>query len=147
MADIFPSFVSALTQAEGQTQNALPLYKECKWDFTNNKPIFEYGKPVIITGHEAVLTWAYHALLTVRGRFEMYSTNYGSDTETLIGSSWSSELVTAEAMQYIRECLLASPYIISVFCSDVSFSESTLTITCKIQSIYSESEEKYDVSL
>ena len=145
--DIFPSFVSALTEAQEQPQNTLPLYKDCKWDFENNKPVFEYGQPVIVSGHEAVLTWAHHALMTVRGRFEMYSTNYGSDTETLIGSSWSSELVTAEAMQYIKECLLASPYITSVFCSDVSFSGSVLTITCKIQSIYSESEEKYDVSL
>ena len=147
MADIFPSFVSALTEAQPQVQNDLPLYKECKWDFENNKPIFKNGQPVIITGHKAVLTWAHHALLTVRGRWEIHTPNYGSDIETLIGSAWSSELVTAEAMQYIKECLLESPYITSVFCSDISFSESTLTIKCKIETIYSESEENYELSL
>ena len=147
MSEIFPSFVSALTEVQPDKKVNLPLYKECKWDFENNKPIFMNGQPVIISGHEAVLTWAHHALLTVRGRWEIHTSNYGSDIETLIGSAWSSELVTAEAMQYIKECLLESPYITSVFCSDISFSESTLTIKCKIETIYSESEEIYDLSL
>ena len=147
MGEIFPSFVSALTEVQPTKKSNLPLYKECKWDFENNKPVFMNGQPVIISGHEAVLTWAHHALLTVRGRWEIHTANYGSDIETLIGSSWSSELVTAEAMQYIKECLLESPYITSVFCSDISFSGSTLTIKCKIETIYSESEENYELSL
>lgn len=147
MNSIFPDFVSALTQKSYQKTENLPLYKECKWDFENNKPVFKNGQPVIITGHEAVLTWAHHALLTVRGRWEIHNENYGSDIETLIGSAWSSELVTAEAMQYIKECLTSSPYITSVFCSDISFFDSTLTIKCKIETIYSESEESYEFSL
>lgn len=146
--DIFPQFISALTQAQPvSNENGLPLYKECKWDFENNKPIFENGKPVVISGHEAVLTWAYHALLIVRGRWEIYTNNYGSDIESLIGSSWSDELITAEAMQYIKECLLESPYIVNVSCSDITFTDSTLSISCRIETVYSESEEKYELPL
>ena len=142
--EIFPQFMAALTTVQ---EKQLPLLKECKWDFGNNRAVFAHGVPVIVSGHEAVLVWAYHALLTVRGRWEIHTAKYGSDLEALIGSSWSGDLVRAEAMQYVRECLLASPYITAITGLTVTFENTMLRILCTIQSIYGESEERYDVSL
>ena len=135
---IFPEFTAS---AVDSTQaDALPMLRECAWDFTNDLPIFAGGQPVIVTGQEAVAVWAWNALHTVRGRYEIYTDGYGSDVENLIGTSWSSELKTAEARQYVSECLLASPYIRAVRDMELSFDDDTLTIRCRIESIYGDVE-------
>lgn len=134
MADaIFPDFINA---AEVLAATALPELRECKWDFKLDLPVFAQGKPVIVTGQEAVAVWAWHALHTVRGRHEMYSDGYGSDIENLIGTGWSSELKAAEARQYVTECLLASPYIRALRDMQITFADDRLTVSCAIESIY-----------
>ncbi|MBS7226134.1 MAG: DUF2634 domain-containing protein [Clostridiaceae bacterium] len=135
MADaIFPSFINQA--APEPDSRALPLLRECKWDFENDRPVFAGGEPVIVTGKEAVLVWAWNALHTARSRYEMYTQDYGSDVENLIGTSWSSELKTAEARQYVEECLLASPYILALRDMELKFEKDVLTIQCRIESIY-----------
>ena len=137
MADaIFPGFVNQAAAAPDG--GVLPELRECKWDFAQDVPVFAQGEPVIVTGQEAVLVWAWNALHTVRGRYEIYTLGYGSDVENLIGTSWSSELKAAEARQYVEECLLASPYIRAVRDMDISFAGDTLTIACRIESVYGE---------
>jgi len=118
----------------------LKLYKEVKWDFENNIPVFKNGSPVIVTGKEAVLVWAWKALCTPRFRHEIYTWDYGCESEELIGQPFSLELRQAEAARYIRECLLINPYITGVSNIEVSYADGALSFSCKIETVYGEAE-------
>ena len=116
----------------------LKMYKEVKWDFEQNIPIFVNGSPLIISGKEAVLVWAWKALHTPRFRHEIYSWDYGNEAESLIGMPYSEELKQSEVARYVRECLLVNPYITGVNNVSATFSGETLSITCTIETIYGE---------
>ena len=119
---------------------ALPLCKEVAWDFETNTPRFERGSPAIVTGKEAVKVWAWKALHVPRFRHEMYSRNYGSELQSLIGQPYSAELKRAEAIRYVREALTINPYISSVDDISVEFEDGKLSIFCKVNTIYGDSE-------
>lgn len=48
---LFPSIQPQIDE----TPTELELYKEVKWDFEKNIPVYQNGSPVILTGKEAVL--------------------------------------------------------------------------------------------
>ena len=77
--------------------------------------------------------------MTKRFKEQIYSWNYGSEFETLIGSKYSPSLAKAECVRYIKECLLINPYIKGVSDIEVSFFDGKLDIYCKIETIYGSS--------
>lgn len=116
----------------------LPLYQEVAWDYQKNCPIFRRGEPVIVTGVEALKVWIYKALLTARYRYEIYSKDYGSEFESLIGQAYTPTLKEAEAPRYLRECLIINPYITDIKQIEVSFSDGTLTVSGAAETVYGE---------
>lgn len=135
MPDLFPSIQPQATAAEDA---GLPLCREAAWDFARGCPLFRQGSPVIVEGLEAVKVWACKALLTARARYEIYSWNYGSELETLIGQDYSDNLRQAEASRYIREALQINPYITRVTVGNVSFSAGTLALSVNLKTVYGE---------
>jgi len=117
---------------------ALPLCKEVAWDYQHKCPIFRRGEPVTVTGKEAVKVWIYKALLTARYRYEIYTWDYGSEFESLIGQAYTPALKEAEAPRYLRECLLINPYIEDVTNIETQFSAGTLTVSGRAKTIYGE---------
>lgn len=132
--EIFPAIQPMSVSAETD----LPLYQEIGWDFKNNVPIFEDGKPKIVTGREAVKVWAYKALNTPRYAHEMYSWDYGNEMESLIGQAYTEDLKRSEIPRYVQECLLINPYITAVENIDMSLSGDKLSGSCEIKTIYGE---------
>jgi hypothetical protein len=132
--NLFPIIQPQISEAETK----LKLYKEVKWDYINNIPVFSNGSPVIVSGKEAVLVWAWKALHTSRYRHEVYTWDYGCEVESLIGQPFTEELKQSEAARYIRECLLVNPYITGVNDIEVTFDEDVLNISCTIETIYGE---------
>lgn len=118
--------------------SALPLCREVAWDYTNNIPIFRRGEPVEVTGKEAVKVWIWKALHTARYRYEIYTTDYGSEFESLIGQAYTPQLKEAEAPRYLRECLLINPYITAVKNISVSFADACLSVSGTAETIYGE---------
>jgi hypothetical protein len=116
----------------------LPIYKETKWDYENDSPIFLNGSPVIVTGKEAVLVWIWKALHVTRYRYEIYTWDYGNEIESLIGQPFTEELKKSEAARYVEECLLVNPYITGVENITVSFSKDVISISCTVETIYGE---------
>lgn len=135
---IFPMIDPAPEQA-GESQ-ALPLCKEVAWDYVHDVPIFRGGEPVTVTGKEAVKVWIWKAIHTPRFRYEIYSWNYGSEFETLLGQAYSDSVKTAEAPRYLRECLLVNPYITEVKDISVSFDTAKLTVQGTAVTIYGEAQ-------
>lgn len=118
----------------------LPLYKEVAWDYEKNIPIYKNGNPVMVEGKEAVTVWAWNALHTERFRYEIYTWDYGNETESLIGQNYSEELKQSEATRYVRECLMINPYITDVKNIAVNFTNGLLTITGTLVTIYGEAD-------
>lgn len=118
----------------------LELYREVKWDFEKNIPVYQNGSPVIVAGKEAVLIWAWKALNTPRFRYEVYTWDYGCEAESLVGQPFTDELKQAEATRYVRECLLTNQYITEISDVTVSFADETVYISCTIETVYGEAE-------
>lgn len=129
--DIFP-----FIQPETQEEESLPLYREVKWDFKTDKPVFKNGNPVTVTGNEAVKVWIWNALKTKRKRYVIYTHNYGSDIEELIGQPYSEAVKSIEAGRYIEDSLLINPYITAVKDIETVFENERLTISFSAQTIY-----------
>lgn len=129
-----------LPQAQGDvlTARELPLAREMAWDFQADRPVLRGGEPVMVTGAQAVRVWAWNALKTVRYRWEMFSFQYGCELARLIGQPFAADTKRAEAVRYIQEALLASPYVTRVDVSGLALEGSRLKADMAITTIYGE---------
>lgn len=134
MTDLFPIIQPEVVQEETE----LPLYREVKWDFEKGEPVFRGGEPVVVEGAEAIKTWVWKALVTERARYEIYSWDFGSEVESLIGQPYTDELKRAEAVRYVREALEINPYITEVTAASVDFDNGVLTIDVTVDTVYGE---------
>lgn len=137
---LFPAASGTVGASAGGT--ALPLAKEAAWDFERDLPIFRRGEPVIVTGLEAVLVWAWNALKTERFRYRHHSRGYGNEMERLIGQTFSGDLKRSEAARYFREALEPNPYITGVEQITAELEGDRLTVTGTIRTIYGAEEMK-----
>lgn len=134
MSGIFP-----MVQPEGAPEpRRLPLCREAAWDFERGTPVFSGGKPLTVTGAEAVKVWIWKALMTARFHFSVYSRDYGSEVESLIGKPFTPAVKRSEAARYVREALRINPYIRAVRQAAVTFQGDDLTISCEAETVYGE---------
>ena len=135
---LFPFFGD--TAVETSAAESLPLYTEVAWDFEQNIPIVEKGDFKIVTGIEAIKTWVYKAMKTERFRYLIYTWNYGSELEDLIGQNYTPNLTKAECIRCTKEPLLINPYILNVSNAEVTFDKGKLTFHGKLETVYGEME-------
>lgn len=136
MASLFP-LVDVPVTAKTETGTD-KLYREVLWDYINNCPVWRGGSPVIVTGLEAVKSWAMMALQTLRHSKDIFSPHYGCDLDTLAGQPFSDAVQQSEASRLIRECLMINPYITDVQQISVEFSGATVSMSCSINTVYGE---------
>lgn len=60
---------------------------------------------------EALKIWAYNAILTPKGRYEMFTDEYGSELEDLISHANSPGYILMEAKRMITDCVTYHPMI------------------------------------
>ena len=137
MTDLFPIIQP---EAEPTVQEKLPLCREVAWDFARGIPIYAGGRPVEVTGLEAVTVWIWKALKTARFHHDIYTWDYVCEAESLIGKAFTAQVKESEAVRYVREALAPNPYITDVRQVDVSFQGTKLTISCQVSTIYGEAE-------
>ena len=136
MEGIFPSY-----QGQEKT-NTLPIPKDIAIDFETGNPIIKDNDFVIVEKDEAIKVWCYYALKINKDRFIIYSPQYGSTLEDLIGSNYI-DAYKYELEKRVSDCLLVSPYIKSVDKVESNFDSETgeLTGDIYITTIYSEGVE------
>lgn len=132
--NIFPFFFENDTPAARR----LPLAKEIARDPVTGKTLWRGGSPVLVTGLEAVVSWAQAALRTVRCKHPIFSQDFGCEAESLIGRAWSDAVKNAEAPRMVRDALTASPYITGVEDLSVTFCGNRLEISGTLKTIYGE---------
>ncbi len=138
--DIFPY----LQPTASAPPAALPVMRECAWDFAADRPVLRGGAPVPVERAEAVAVWAWNALHTERFLWPCFSADYGNETYLLIGQSYQADTKRAEVQRYIEECLLACPYITAVTGVSVAIEGDKLTVGFLIQSVYGEIRMEVD---
>lgn len=136
MASLFP-LVEVPDTAKTETGTA-KLYREVQWDYARNCPVWRGGRPVIVTGLEAVKSWAWMTVQTIRRSKDIFSNNHGCDLNTLAGRPFSEAVRQSEASRVLRECLMVNPYITDVQQISVDFSGSTVSMSCCITTVYGE---------
>ena len=135
MSSVFP-FINGDDGLLEVTKKTLPLYKECAWDFVNDRAIFVDGSPKIVYGNEGVKVWIYKAIKTNRYEFEIYTWDYGSEIESLIGKGFQIGFIKSETKRYIEEALSVNPYITKINKIDVDFKTDILTAYVDLETIY-----------
>lgn len=129
---LFPMFSPpAATQATD-----LPLYTDVAIDYDRGEPRWESGNPVIVSGLEAVKSWAWRAIATERYRWPIFTWSYGCELQTLVGRPYLADTKRSEASRYVNEALMVSPYITAVSVREVSFQGSTLHLDVEFESVY-----------
>ena len=115
------------------------------WDFARGVPVYAGGRPVEVTGVEAVRVWIWKALKTARFHHDIYTWDYGCEAESLIGKAFTAQVKESEAVRYVREALAPNPYIREVLQAQVSFQGTMLEIACRVSTIYGEAEVAVNV--
>lgn len=131
MSNEFYPFVGVLSDYEYEQETELPIPKELGFDFKTEQNTNE-----IVEGIEAIKVWCYLALKTMRYRYSIFSTDYGSEHEKLIGWQYSRELAESEGFRNVKECLLVNPYILEVQNKGVYVIKDNLHINVKIETKY-----------
>lgn len=121
-------------RTKGQTD--ADLYTDVKWDMDADRPVFNNGKPIMVSGLLAVISWAFRALGTVRYEKKAYSANYGNETKNLLGKQWSRETRTAEAKRYVEEALRPNPYISGISDFKAAYDDGCFTIEFMLETVY-----------
>lgn len=114
----------------------LPLYTDVAMNYDAMEPRWESGEPVIVTGLEAVKSWAVRAILAARYRWPIFDWSYGCELEALVGQPYLAETKRSEASRYIQEALLMSPYITVAQVVELRFEGSTLHATADLTTVY-----------
>lgn len=120
------------------TSGTLPLAREVAWDFRRDQPIWRSGRPVYVTGADAVLVWAWNCIHTERFAHDVFTSDYGQNLAKLIGQPYGDEIRQSEAIRKLREALMINPYITAVDQINASFEGSWLNISFNLTTVYGE---------
>lgn len=103
---------------------------------------FETGQLTgkIVEGLEAIKVWIWLALHTNRYYYEQYSWQYGNEMDTLIGKTYSKELIDSELKRMIKECLIVNEYITDIKDFECTIDADSITAKFTVISDYGEVE-------
>lgn len=131
---IFP-FISPELLSES-TGRELPIFQEYAYDFENNRLLLRNGTTYLVQGNEALKIWICKTLLTERFRYLAYDADYGSELDTLRGSTLNNKVVQSELQRMIVEALMCNPYIEQLGGFEFSMKDSSLKVIFDCTTIY-----------
>lgn len=126
---LFPAYIENDQTLEEIKVPAIP--KEYEIDFKTGQLT---GR--IVEGLEAIKIWIWLALQTPRYRYYIYTWDYGSEFEDLIGQGYTKEYIEAEAQRMTEDCLLINENIQSISDFSVSIENEKVTISFTANTIY-----------
>jgi len=90
----------------------------------------------IVEGLEAIKVWIWLTLQVARYRYHIYTWDYGSEFEDLIGQGYTDEHIEAEAHRMTEDCLLINEHIQSISDFSTNLNGSKLQISFTVNTIY-----------
>ena len=144
---LFPEsfYNNTLPKKVAKKEKEIPLLKDIKQDIETGKFILDNkGDFIIVEGMEALLQIVGKKLKDERGKWIIYSKDYGSRLYALNGKS--SETVKMYAKQFIDQALVDKVYITEIKDLQIIKEEATYyTIEFTIVSIYGNKTIGYDI--
>lgn len=67
-----------------------------------------------VSNLEAIKIWVMHAMQTARYRYEIFSENYGSELEELIGTVNDEEYIESELERMVEDCLKENSHVTGI---------------------------------
>lgn len=110
---MFPEIFNIENIPLDNIQDDPPINKQSfLFDFVKGDFVFVNGKPVRLTGIDALKIWIEKTLRTEKYRFRVYEgQEYGTSIEDLIGLNLPLAFVESELQREINESLLKHPII------------------------------------
>ena len=125
---------------EQNAGNGLPLLVDMAIALQTGLPLEKNGKPVLLTGQQALRQWVHFALAPESRRFAYaaHTADYGNEFESLAGKP----AVEAESRlpEMIRQALEVNPYITAVTGLTVAQREDGFTADFTLATVYGEME-------
>ena len=144
---LFPEsfYNNTLPKKVAKKEKEIPLLKDIKQDIETGKFILDNkGDFIIVEGMEALLQIVVKKLKDERGKWIIYSKDYGSRLYALNGKS--SETVKMYAKQFIDQALVDKVYITEIKDLQIIKEEATYyTIEFTIVSIYGNKTIGYNI--
>ena len=112
------------------------LATEVAWDFEKDIPIIEKNEYKYVTGDEAIKVWIYKTIKIARYRYEIFTSDYGTEIDTLVGQKYTKGYTESQAMKYIKDALNINEYITNINIIKASFIGDTLTAHINVDTIY-----------
>lgn len=127
-------------------ETEIPLLKDYAIDLDTGEVILnELGQAAIVSGIDAVIAQAYRKIHTDKGRYIIYSSNYGSEFKNLIGKGKSYG--DTYAYQMLVDCLVDNKYVIGISDFYTTLEESKYSINFTMNSIYGDYSDSFYVDL
>ena len=127
-------------------ENEIPLLKDYAIDLDTGEVILnELGQATIVSGIDAVIAQAYRKIHTDKGRYIIYSSNYGSEFKKLIGKGKSYG--DTYAYQMLVDCLVDNKYVIGISDFYTVLEKSKYSIIFTMNSIYGDYSDSFYVDL
>lgn len=144
---LFPEsfYNNTLPKKLAKKEKEIPLLKDIKQDIETGKFILDNkGDFIIVEGMEALLQIVVKKLNDERGKWIIYSKEYGSRLYALNGKS--SEMVKMYAKQFIDQALVDNIYISEIKDLQIIKEDATYyTIEFTIVSIYGNKTIDYNI--
>ncbi|WP_411349288.1 DUF2634 domain-containing protein [Paenibacillus sp. WLX2291] len=145
MANLFPStddFIWGDEQSVIDSDSSTVIFgKSWRYDYDAGDFVMTpSGRVALADDKEAWVQWCHKALLTPRYRHVIYSRDYGSELEELIGTGQGRAVLESEMTRMITEALLVDARTEAVDQFTFTWSEDHCTMTCRITSVQDDTE-------
>ena len=124
------SFPFEIEEEETETTEQISIPREYEFDFNTGKLT---GR--IVDGVDAIKTWIYLALKTPRYNHTIYSWDYGSELNELIGKGYSNDHLEIEVERMLNDCLLINENITSIDNITVTRTDDNLTVSFTVNTL------------
>lgn len=120
------------------------IYCDYAYDIERNEFLYQNGAMFLVYKNDALKIWIYKALKTMRYRYLAYSTNFGSEIESLLGKV-QSDVLKSEIKRFIIEALMVNPYILEVKDFEFESEKSSITAIFFVKTLYGDIKSKFDI--
>lgn len=135
--------VSTLTTIDNMKEpddaGDLPIMQEWAFDIDTGQFLTdENGQYYLVSGNAALKIWLYWAVTTQRYRWIANSTDYGVETERMIGLLVSDAIKSSELERTIREAIEICPYVKQIYYINLSSDDDLVVVDVAVKSPYGE---------
>ena len=141
MANLFPVTVLPDPELQDAQSQETVFGRNVELNYENEEFVLSpTGRQYPLNETDSWVEWCVKALSTPRYKHLIYSDNYGSELQTLIGKSYPHEYAESEIKRMVKECLMADSRTAAVDSVQFEWIEDGVMFTCRIENVRGESK-------